>query len=79
MLDNIVFAPAHLLNQMEATRDFDTAIAGILPHLSTTTIVDEIYCHTGLIGKKLIESGYQWCGWDDDAQMLELVINLVKF
>ena len=74
MLDDILFAPAHLFDQMEVERDFDSVwntVQSLIPEGAT---IDEIFCRTGLMGQRCIASGYAWKGWDEDSEMLERVM-----
>ena len=74
MLDNILFAPAHLFEQMEVERAFDSVWDRVEPLLQKEQKIDEIFCRTGALGQYCIAAGYSWMGWDDDPAMLERVM-----
>lgn len=74
MLDDILFAPAHLFDQMEVERDFERLFLRLQAVVSKDVRIDEIFCCTGSLGQYFINNGYVWKGWDEDVAMLERVM-----
>jgi hypothetical protein len=73
-VNNILFAPANYLDQMERERDYDSLVDQINSLVGDSVSIDELYCQTGQVGKRLLERGHSWKGWDDDPEMLEYVM-----